>query len=59
MRKCEKLWTLPVKVMLSNSDTPWVQERYESFRQVKVMAKRLVNTRADRRGPISELVVIG
>jgi len=47
-----------VKVMLSNSDTPWVQEHYKAFRQVKVMAKRLVNTRADRRGPISELVVL-
>jgi len=48
-----------VKVMLSNSDTPWVQERYKAFRQVKVMAKRLVNTRAYRRGPISEILVLG
>ena len=47
-----------VRVMLSNSDTPWVQDHYKGFRQVKVMAKRLVNTRADRRGPISELVVL-
>jgi DNA adenine methylase len=47
-----------VKVMLSNSDTTWVQEHYEGFRQVKVMARRLVNTRGDRRGPISELIVI-
>jgi DNA adenine methylase len=47
-----------VKVMLSNSDTPWVKKHYKNFRRVKVMAKRSVNTRADRRGPIGELVVL-
>jgi DNA adenine methylase len=47
-----------VKAMLSNSDTPWVRKHYKGFRRVKVMAKRCVNTRADRRGPISELVVL-
>ncbi len=47
-----------VHVMLSNSDTPWVHDHYDDFTKIPVMAKRLVNTRADRRGPISELIVL-
>ena len=47
-----------VRVMLSNSDTPRVKKLYSGFRMVRVLANRLVNTRADRRGPVGELVVL-
>jgi DNA adenine methylase len=47
-----------VWVMLSNSNHPWVRERYRKFKQVEVQVRRNVNARADRRGPVGELVVI-
>ncbi len=46
-------------VMLSNSDTQPVRELYSDFRQDKVLARRQVNSRKDRRGPVGELVVLG
>ncbi len=46
-----------VRVMLSNSDVPLVRELYADFHIDTVMASRNVNSRADRRGPVSEVVV--
>ena len=46
-----------VKAMLSNSDTPAVHELYDGFLIEKVRASRHINSRADRRGKISELVI--
>lgn len=46
-----------VKVMLSNSDVPLVHELYDGFSIDIVMASRNINSRADRRGAISEVVV--
>lgn len=46
-----------VRVVLSNSDTPTVQSLYAGFRIDRVLARRNVNTRADRRGPVGEVVV--
>lgn len=46
------------KVMLSNSDNEFVQELYAGFRQETVYANRAINCRADRRGRISELLVL-
>lgn len=54
----EQLARRGVYVMLSNSDTPWVRKRYRDFRRVKLLANRPVNSRADRRGPVGELVVL-
>ena len=50
-----------VRVMLSNSDTPWVRRRYEAIDSARldtVLARRSVNSCKDRRGPIGELVVL-
>jgi len=44
-------------LMLSNSDTPLVRELYQDFDIREVSARRSINSRADRRGPICELVV--
>lgn len=44
-------------VMLSNSDTPLVRELYAGYDIQVVRARRAINCRADRRGPVSELVI--
>jgi len=46
-----------VKVLLSNSETPLVRDLYKGFRIETVYATRLVNSRADRRGKVAEVLV--
>jgi DNA adenine methylase len=45
------------RVMLSNSDTPLVRELYAGFNLHQVMARRNINSKGERRGHITELVV--
>jgi DNA adenine methylase len=45
-------------LMLSNSDTPLIRELYGDFCIREVSARRNINSRAERRGPICELVVL-
>lgn len=45
------------KVMLSNSDTPLIRELYAAFHIETVMAPRMVNRDASKRGAVSEVVV--
>jgi DNA adenine methylase len=47
-------------VMLSNSDTPLIRKLYREFdeRTVQVKARRNINSKADRRGPVNEVVVL-
>lgn len=45
-------------VMLSNSDTPFIRELYDGYRIVTVQATRRVNSKADGRGAITEVVVL-
>jgi DNA adenine methylase len=47
-----------VKVCLSNSDTPVVRELYEGFSQHVIMAPRAINSKADRRQKVSELLIV-
>lgn len=46
------------RVMLSNSDTPFVRALYQKFDVRTVTARRNINSRADRRGRINEVVVL-
>jgi len=46
-----------VKVMLSNSDCPFIHELYQNFRIYKILAARAINSKAERRGKINELLV--
>jgi DNA adenine methylase len=48
-----------VFVVLSNSDTPFVRDLYEGFELNEVMARRAINSKADRRGPVGELLIVG
>jgi DNA adenine methylase len=45
------------KVMLSNSDVPWVHERYARHDICVLKARRAVNSNGARRGPVGEVVV--
>lgn len=47
-----------VYVMLSNSSAPFIQEIYDGYRQVPVYANRMINSKADKRGKISEIVIL-
>lgn len=44
-------------VMLSNSDTPFIRELYSGYDIQVVCARRAINCRPERRGPITELVI--
>ncbi len=45
------------RVMLSNSDTPFIRQLYREFDIRTVTARRVINCRASGRGPVSELVI--
>jgi DNA adenine methylase len=45
--------------LLSNSDTELSRALYQGFKQVSVEATRAINSKADRRGVVSELLVAG
>jgi DNA adenine methylase len=45
-------------LMLSNSDTPLIRELYKDFDIREVSARRNINSKAERRGSICELVVL-
>jgi DNA adenine methylase len=46
-----------VNVVLSNSNTPFIQKLYKGFKIKEVFVRRAINSRADRRGPVSEVLV--
>jgi DNA adenine methylase len=46
-----------VLVMLSNSDVPWIHERYAHHSIRVIKARRAVNSNGARRGPVGEVVV--
>lgn len=46
-----------VHAVLSNSDTPFIRKLYKGFRIDTVHVRRAINSRADRRGPVAEVLV--
>jgi DNA adenine methylase len=46
--------------MLSNSSTPLVRELYggQDYQLIPIQARRNINSKADRRGPVEELLII-
>lgn len=46
-----------VHFVLSNSDTPFVRGLYRGFKIEQVYVRRAINSRADRRGPVAEVLV--
>ena len=45
------------KVMLSNSDTPFIRKLYKGFEKNVVFAKRAISCKASGRGKINELII--
>lgn len=54
---CDELDSMGVKFLLSNSDTPLVNELYENYNIKKVFASRAINANANGRGKITEVLV--
>jgi DNA adenine methylase len=52
-----KLANRGVKVMLSNSDCPFVRELYKDFKIYTISASRAINSNAQKRGKITEVLV--
>ena len=46
-----------VAAMVSNSDTPFIRELYDGFRIDQVQAARAVNSQANGRGKVAELII--
>jgi DNA adenine methylase len=60
LKRCiDDLTQRGVAVLLSNSPHPWIRGGYEfsGYRVEEVPARRAINSRGDRRGPIGELVI--
>jgi DNA adenine methylase len=47
------------KVMLSNSDTPFIRSLYKSMRVERVKCARAINSNAAKRGEVDEVVIRG
>ncbi len=54
---CRKLDEKGVYFMVSNSDTPLIRELYEGFNIYVVEANRNINSKADRRKGITEVII--
>ncbi len=54
---CLQLHQKGVRWMVSNSNTPLIQELYRGFNIEPVAAARSINSRAEKRGPILELII--
>jgi len=46
-----------VKAMLSNSDTPFIRKLYTNFSISRIYASRAINSKADSRGKVAEVIV--
>ena len=48
-----------VVVVASNSDTEIVRKLYEDFTIHEVLARRSINSKGDKRGPVGEVLIVG
>ena len=55
--KFDQLASQGVKVMLSNSDCTFVRELYADFNIYEILASRAINSQAEKRGKITELLI--
>ena len=46
------------RLMLSNSSAPLIYELYDGFTLVPIQARRAINSKADSRGPVKELLIL-
>jgi DNA adenine methylase len=55
---CDKLNDKGVKFLLSNSSTDFIKQLYNGYRIEVIKAKRVINSKADKRGEIDEVLVM-
>lgn len=55
----KKLVNSGIAVIASNSDTQIVRDLYEGYEMHVVQARRNINSKGDKRGPIGELIIVG
>lgn len=56
-RVCSELDKKEVKWLLSNHNTPFINEIYKTFTIQVIQAKRMINSKADRRGLVDEVLI--
>ena len=54
---CKRLDRMGCFFMVSNSNAPLIRELYRGFSQHQIQARRRINSKATRRGPVVELVI--
>lgn len=54
---CDKLDEKKVKFLLSNSSTEFILDLYKGYKFEKIKAKRTINSNADNRGEVDEVLV--
>lgn len=57
-KTCDKLNKKGVKFLLSNSATEFIRDLYQDYRIEAIRAKRAINSKADRRGDVDEVLVM-
>ena len=55
---CDGLHARGVRFLLSNSSTEFIRELYAEYRIEIVQAKRAINSKADKRGEVDEVLVM-
>lgn len=55
---CDALNNKGIKFLLSNSDTAFINDLYKDYKIVKVLARRSVNSKADKRNEIYEVLIM-
>jgi len=55
---CDRLNEKGVKFLLSNSATDFIKELYKDYKIEIIQAKRVINSKVDRRGEIDEVLVM-
>ena len=54
----DKLTKAGCKVMLSNSDCEYIRDLYKDYNLISVSSSRNLNCKKDRRGQVSELLIL-
>ena len=54
---CDELNCKGIKFMMSNSATDFIKEQYKNYNMIVVRAKRTINSNAEKRGQVDEVVI--
>lgn len=54
---CDQLDKKGVKFLLSNSSSDFIMDLYKDYRIIEIPARRSINSKGDKRGPVMEVLV--